>query len=218
MSANSEKYIPALKYHRLTVLYDTLLRLTMQESAFKMALVRQAHIEPGQQVLDLGCGTATLSLFIKSTHPVTNVVGLDADPKALALAHNKILRAGVEVSLDEGFSYALPYPDHSFDRVLSSLLFHHLNRDHKEMTLQEVRRVLKPDGQLHIADWGKAQNRLTRVCFYLVQTLDGFEATSDNVKGLLPALIQKAGFVGVMEERKFMTLFGTLALYSACIS
>jgi ubiquinone/menaquinone biosynthesis C-methylase UbiE len=90
-------------------------------------------------------------------------------------------------------AFELPYPDASFDRVISSLLFHHLTRENKERTLREVFRVLRPGEELHVADWGKAQNWPMRVAFLLVQMLDGFETTADNVNGLLPELFAWPG-------------------------
>ncbi|URD53439.1 class I SAM-dependent methyltransferase [Chroococcidiopsis sp. CCNUC1] len=215
MDKNRNQYIPALKYDWLTPLYDPLLKWTMGEFAFKRQLVRQAGIEKGNRVLDLGCGTATLTLLIKKTHPEAKVVGLDGDLKVLEIAKAKAVKTGLKIALDRGMAFELPYPDNSFDRVLSSLVFHHLTRDNKVRTLKEVFRVLKPGGELHVADWGKPQNTLMRVAFLLVQMLDGFNTTADSVKGLLPELFSQAGFEDTQQTDRHITLFGTLALYRA---
>ena len=127
----------------------------------------------------------------------------------------KAARHGLHVQLDQGLSYALPYPDGTFDRVLSSLVFHHLTSQDKLRTLHEVARVLRPGGELHLADWGRAQNPVMRASFLLVQVLEGFRTTEDNVQGKLPLLIAAAGFTDVRETGHYATLFGTLALYSA---
>lgn len=215
MDKNRNQYIPALKYDWLTPLYDPLLKWTMGEFAFKRQLVRQAGIEKGNRVLDLGCGTATLTLLIKKTHPEAKVVGLDGDLKVLEIAKAKAVKTGLKIALDRGMAFELPYPDNSFDRVLSSLVFHHLTRDNKVRTLKEVFRVLKPGGELHVADWGKPQNTLMRVAFLLVQMLDGFNTTADSVNGLLPELFSQAGFEDIQQTDRHITLFGTLALYRA---
>lgn len=194
----------------MTRLYDPLLRWTLRESTFKRKLVEQAHIEKCCRVLDLGCGTATLTLLIKRTHPDAEVVGLDGDPGALEIAKVKTVSAGVQVDLDQGMCFDLPYPEDSFDRALSSLLFHHLSRENKLRTLREVFRVLRPDGELHIADWGAPGNAFLRGAFLLVQLLDGFETTADNVDGLLPGLCTAAGFEAVQEFGHHHTGFGTI--------
>lgn len=211
----SERYVPALGYGRLTSLYDSVLRWTMREATFKRHLVDQAGIRPGQHVLDLGCGTATLTILLKQVHPQAEVHGLDADPRALELARRKAVGSGVRLGLDRGMSSALPYAEHSFDRVVSSLFFHHLTRGEKEATLREVVRVLRPGGELHVADWGKARNLAMRAAFLPVQLLDGFETTSDNVRGALPVLFAHAGFEDVRPRGEYQTVFGTLCLYQA---
>ncbi len=57
----NEKYIPALSYDWLTPFYDTAMRLTTREKVFKKALVKQAKIKANHRVLDLACGTGTLT-------------------------------------------------------------------------------------------------------------------------------------------------------------
>jgi len=166
MDKNSVEYIPALKYGWLTSLYDPLLRWTIRESTFKRQLVEQARIEGGHRVLDLGCGTATLTLLIKQLHPEAEVVGLDGYDKVLGIAHRKVSMSGLDIKLKKGLAYRIDFPDNSFDRVLSSLLFHHLTSNNKHRALAEIHRILKLGGELHVADWGKAQNALMRSAFF----------------------------------------------------
>lgn len=187
----------------------------MREDTFKRKLVDQAQIKPGDRVLDLGCGTATLTLLIKQRHPQTEVFGLDGDQHVLDLAWVKAAEHQLSITLDQGLASALPYPDDSFNLVLSSLLFHHLTRENKERALSEAFRVLRPGGELHIADWGKAHSGVMRMAFLLVQLLDGFETTTDNVNGLLPSLIKGGGFSQVRQTIHYSTVFGTLSLYKA---
>ncbi|MBN2981787.1 class I SAM-dependent methyltransferase [Cohnella algarum] len=188
---------------------------TMCEKTFKTLLLQQANIENGHQVLDLGCGTGTLTLMMKKLHPGAEVHALDADPKALKIAGDKMKSEGAVVHFIQGYSYKLPYPENTFDRIVSSLMFHHLTREDKSKTLQEMHRVLRPGGEIHIADWGKAQNVLMRIAFYSIQLLDGFSTTSDHVKGVFPELIHKAGFSSAKEQKRIATIYGTLSLYSA---
>ena len=87
------------------------------------------------------------------------MVGLDPDEKALARARRKARRAGVAIQFDLAFSDDLAYAAASFDRVFSSFMFHHLDRDVKRATLSEVRRVLEDDGELHLLDFGPHSHR-----------------------------------------------------------
>jgi len=215
MKALSNSYVPALGYHWLTRFYDPIVRLTTRESTFKEALLRQAGLEAGHRVLDLGCGTGTLATMVKRSHPSAEVFGLDADPETLKLARAKMARAGLEMQLDQGFASALPYAPASFDRALSSLFFHHLSDQSKDRAMLEVRRVLRPGGEFHIADWGKPTSPAMRLAFVAIQMLDGFATTRGSLMGVLPELLALAGFERVELTRNYSTLFGTLSLYRA---
>ncbi|MBM2831232.1 MAG: Type 11 methyltransferase [Dehalococcoidia bacterium] len=198
------EYIPALKYGWLTPFYDPFIRWTTREMVFKRRLIEQARIESGHRVLDLGCGTATLTMRIKKAHPDAVVTGLDGDPRILEIARAKVSRTGLDITLDHG--------NGSFDRVLSSLLFHHLTRENKQRTLKEVFRVLRPGGELHMADLGRPHNAFTYTLSLLMQR---FEVTYDNIRGLLPGIIQEAGFDRVEATARYTTIFGTICLYRA---
>lgn len=215
MNAPTDRYVPALAYAWLTPAYDSVVRWTTREQTFKSALLAQANLQPGQHVLDLACGTATLTLLAKRRQPAINITGLDGDPEILARAQAKAKAAGADIQFNQALSYAMPYPDEQFDRVLCSLFFHHLSTHNKHRTFAELARVLKPGGELHVADWGRAQNPLMRFAFYGIQLLDGFDNTADNVNDRLPPLMREAGFADVMETQTFATLWGTLSLYRA---
>ena len=212
---SQDRYLPALRFPALTRVYDPLIRLTTRESLFKRRLVEQAAPGPGQRVLDLGCGTGTLALLVKERQPAAEVVGLDADPEMLDQARSKAERAGVELRLDEGFSTELPYPDSSFDRVLSTLFFHHLDPESKRRTAREIARVLDKGGELHVADWGRPSDPLMAAAFLGVRLFDGFENTRENARGELPAIFEQAGLGDAEQTWRMRTVFGTLALYRA---
>jgi ubiquinone/menaquinone biosynthesis C-methylase UbiE len=166
-------------------------------------------------VLDLGCGTATLALLILQIQPQAFVVGLDRDREILNIAKGKANKARAELSLHCGISFQLPYANDCFDRVLSSLLFHHLLPGEKRKTFSDLWRVLRPGGELHVADWGKAEDWRMRTAFLLVQLLDGFKSTSENVNGKLPELFNRAVFVFLCETKRLRTIFGHLTLIRA---
>ena len=135
------------------------------------------------RILDLGCGTGTLAIQVKQREPRAEVVGLDADPAMLSQAREKAERAGVELTLTEGFSTELPFEDRSFDLVLSTLFFHHLDPEPKRQTAREIARVLRTGGELHVADWGKPSDPVMAAAFLGIRLLDGFENTADNARG-----------------------------------
>lgn len=110
------------------------------------------------------------------------------------------------------FSFALPYPDNTFHRVTASLMLHHLNRAQKRRTLAEVQRVLRPGGELHIADFGPPHTLLTQAMSRVTRLL---EETADNLDGLLPAFLTESGFSAVAETGHLPSIVGPLSLYRA---
>ncbi len=152
MARNPHSYVPAMGSDRLLRLYDPLTTLLGVRSLHR-DLVDAAEIAAGQQVLEIGCGTGNLALQIAERFPDAHVCGLDPDPRALTIARAKARRRGATVQWDEGSATQLPYPDASMDRVVSSLMFHHVDGTDRERVLAEVRRVLRPGGQLHLVDF-----------------------------------------------------------------
>jgi len=209
MNNKPQKYVPSLHYNRLTPLYDILMPLA-GESVFKRRLIESAAIRDGQRVLDLGCGTATLTLMVKRQYPSAEVTGLDYDLDALALALRKTIRARLDVRLIRGTAFRLPFADGCFDRVVSSLVFHHLVTENKRRTFQEVYRILRPAGQFLLADFGVPHGP---VMAFLSSVLGLVEDIGDNVKGLLPVMMTEAGFQDVAVAREIASPFGTMAFY-----
>lgn len=213
MSKTQTPYIPALSYDWLTKFYDPLIKWGMQEDTFKNTLIEQAQIKEGFKLLDIGCGTATLALLIKRQHPSSEVYGIDGDDNILAIAQEKVASSGLTVNLKKAMAYQLPYPDNYFDRIFSSLVFHHLTTENKEQAFREILRVLKPNGEFHLADWDKGHNLLMKIASLTVQLLDGFQTTADNFQGRLQKIFASAGFNQVERTKQFMTVLGTLSLF-----
>lgn len=144
-------FLPAMSRHLPLAFYDGFTRLLGARDAH-WRLVAQAGIEPGATVLEIGTGTGALLLLAKRAVPDAAAIGLDPDPRVLAIAARKARRAGVTLRLDRGYADRLPYPDGSVDRVLSAFMLHHLPADQQHDALREVRRVLAPGGRLHLLD------------------------------------------------------------------
>ena len=144
-------FVPGLGRAALTPFYDLVTRFSGIGGLFD-EMIRLADVQPGQRVLDVGCGTGNLLVTLGRRHPDVDLAGIDPDARMLAAAARKARRKGVAAAWQRGFAQDLPHPDHSFDRVFSSLMLHHLDLQAKEALLAGVRRVLRPDGLFVLAD------------------------------------------------------------------
>jgi SAM-dependent methyltransferase len=106
----------------------------------------------------------------------------------------------------------LPYAADSFDRVLSSVMLHHLSTDNKRRTLAEVLRVLLPGGGLHVVDFGPPRTLYSRLVALVAARSEEMAA---NVRGRLTELFREAGFEGVEEAGQFSSVAGALSFYRA---
>lgn len=213
MTAN--KFIPALRFKWLTPLYDFFISITMPEKKIKQALIATANVPAGTKLLDFGCGTATLTIMVKQSSPEAKVTGIDIDTEILDKATKKIKEKKLDIFLLDYDGKHLPFQRNVFDRVISCLVFHHLDTDTKQNMLTEIFRVMNTDGQLLIADFGRSRSWVQRVLFNIIRGLDGFKSTDANARGLLPEMISDAGFENVVIKNRFKTMFGEVQIISA---
>jgi SAM-dependent methyltransferase len=206
-------FVPAAGRRGLTALYDPVVAATMRERTFRSRLVAQVAAGEPTAVLEIGCGTGSLTVRLAHALPTSTVIGLDPDPDALARAREK--DPAEQIEWLEGTAAELPMPEHSCDRVAMSLVLHHLTTTEKHAALAEAHRVLRPTGRLHIADWGAPQDIVMKTVFFALRTLDGFDRTRAHARGELPALIEQAGFSDVRCRDRLRTGWGTLELLSA---
>ena len=209
---STTKYIPALRYKWLTPLYDFFLNLTMPENKIKKALIAAAYIPSKAKVLDFGCGTATLTIMVKELYPDAKVTGIDVDKEILNKAIKKVKEKKLDIFLLDYDGSQLPFQDKAFERILSCLVFHHLDTDTKRKVLAEAFRVLGNNGELFIADFGRSKSWLQRTQFNLIRGLDGYKSTDANAKGLLPELMKEAGFENISIQKYFRTVFGEVQI------
>lgn len=216
MSTDAEpRYIHAARWRIFTRLYDPVLGVVMQERRFRGSMLARvdADLSAGGTAVDMGCGTGTFAIALASRRADATVVGVDGDAEILGLARAK---AGAEdIDWQDGLAQEIPLADGSADVVTMSLVLHHLLPEDKRRALGEVKRVLKPGGHFHVADWGAPQDPAMSALFFFAQAIDGFDRTRDHRAGRLPSFIGDAGFGTVNCYGRPRTAFGSLELLSA---
>ena len=160
-----------------------------------------ARIQPGDAVLDVGCGTGTLALAVqRRLGSAGRVAGVDPGAEQIARARAKAARRNAPIEFQVGVIEQLPFPDSTFDVVLSTLMMHHLPAPLKRQGLAEIARVLKPGGRLVIADFTRKQERQGRAA--------RFHAGGSSMRNLA-ALVKDAGFQELETEEIRPARFST---------
>jgi len=131
-----------------------------QVRQLRQKTVNLACLQPGEQALDVGCGTGTLALDVaRRVGYAGRVAGIDPGTQQIARAQAKAAQRHMPIEFQIGVIEHLPFPDQTFDVVLSTLMMHHLPPSLKRQGLAEITRVLKPGGRLVIADFTPKKER-----------------------------------------------------------
>ena len=216
MTVDTE-FTPALGDHRLTPFYDLTIALFTREGVWRRRLVTQIAPTSSDRILDVGCGTGSLAIRLKQRTPDIDIIGLDPDPVVLARARKKAYKRGFTIDWRNGFlSDDIVEQSRPISKVVSSLVFHQTPLEEKQQMLAKMHALLEPGGSLHIADYGLQRSKLMRILFRrTVQAIDGIEDTQANADGVLPELMETAGFADVTETQIIPTLTGSISLYWA---
>lgn len=203
---NQHDYLPAAGRDFLLPGYDLLVRLLGAGRVYD-TLIAQADLAAATDVLEIGCGTGNVTARARRAAPAAQLTATDPDPRALARARGKAGNAGVR--FQSAYAQRLPFADGSFDRVLSSMMLHHLDDEVQAAALREVHRVLRPGGRLHVVDVGADAHHP-----------EGFLARvtgHDHAKAgaRLPGFIRAAGFDCAVLGTSRLRLAGSVTFYRA---
>ena len=177
--------------------YDLATRLLFlgKEQAVRDMTLDLAEIKPGEVVLDVGCGTGSLTIgALGRVGPTGKVHGIDAAPEMIEVARRKArhlaAQTGAEIDFRVGLIEDIPFPDDQFDLVLSSLMLHHLPLDLKGQGFLEIGRVLKPGGRFLAVDF---QPPTKGWLGHLATNFFGHSMERSSLQGLV-ATLEEAGF------------------------
>ena len=210
-------YTPALGLRMLTPFYDAAIAAFTREGTWRKRLVAQIAPQTGMRIVDIGCGTGTLTRALQQAAPGTEVIGVDPDAQVLEKARARAAAAGLAITYVEGF-----FDDHfiaahgPFAVLTSSLVLHQVPLAGKAAILRSAFRSLASGGRLHVADYGAQPGRLMRFAFRnTVQRIDGVEDTEHNARGVLPELMREAGFDKIEVTGSIPTPSGAITLFQA---
>src|SRR5258705_13099817 len=209
-SVTEHDYIPAAGRDALLPGYDLLTGVLGMNKAYD-ALVGQADLAPGLCVLEIGCGTGNVTTRVKRAAPDADVVGTDPDPLALARAQRKA-RGMTGIRFERAYAQELPFADGEFDRVLSSMMLHHLDDDVKAAAAAEIHRVLRPGGTLHIVDVG---GPMTASDGLMARRMLRSPHIVGSLGDAIPRLLRSVGFDSSVVGTRRNRFIGRLTFYRA---
>jgi ubiquinone/menaquinone biosynthesis C-methylase UbiE len=147
-------------------------------------------VKPGDCVLEVGCGTGTLTLAAKrKAGPSGNVFGIDIIPGMIEASQRKAAQANEEITFQLGSFDEIPFSDNTFDVVMCSFMIFHTSEMVRRKGVAEIHRVLKPQGRLLVLDLALPPQGLSRA---IAKTLFGGMLQHD-LRELIP-LMEASGF------------------------
>lgn len=210
-------FTPALGNAAFTGVYDGAIRWLTRERVWRAALLEQVAPQPGETILDVGCGTGTFAVLLKRAAPDARIIGLDPDPDVLAIADDKAARAGVAVEWRQGFAQDAADFAGTLDKAVSSLVFHQVPLARKREGVAAMLGSVRRGGEVHIADYARQPSLLMKALFRLtVQRLDGLADTQPNADGALEAILRSAVSPAAAKPRLVLpTPTGAISLFKA---
>lgn len=217
MTDTDRDFVPALGKSGSLERYDAAIALMTREKRWRGDLLTLVAPEPGNRIVDIGCGTGTLAIALKGAEPESEILAVDPDPAVLEIAQTKARTAGADIHWFEAMGDELDgiAALQGCDKIVSSLVFHQCPMEIKQAIAAQMHRLLRPGGQLFIADYGEQRSPLMRMLFRQIQWLDGVEYTEPNARGCMPDTLASAGFDAVEEAKIIATPTGSISIYRA---
>ena len=172
-------------------------------------LIELAEIKPSDRIIDVGCGSGKMVEAISKRLGINGeIIGLE--PSKYLIENCKKNNLNRNVKFVQGIMEEIPYPNKSFDIVLSSLAIHHVPRKAKQKAFKEFNRILKENGRLLILDHGKPNNWILKIILFPMRW-NILEYQAENFRGEIPGMIEEV-FGNVEEKDKF---YGWVKIWKA---
>lgn len=203
---DDEDAIIKSQMERMVNSYDLYMkRITLgRENALRMMTVNLAQVKPGDCVLEVGCATGTLTLAAKrQAGPTGNVFGIDIIPGMIERSKQKAAQANLDVTFQLGSIENIIFPENHFDVVMCSFMIFHMSEKVRNKGIEEIYRVLKPQGKLLVLDLALPPNPVSR---RILKLLLGFMLKHD-LKELQP-IMESSGFSQIEISQAKYRVFG----------
>ena len=201
-----EDIIIKSQMERMVNSYDLYMkRITLgREDGLRKMTVNLAQVKQGDCVLEVGCATGTLSLAAKQqAGPTGSVFGIDIIPGMIEVSQKKAAQANMDIVFQSGSIDNIPFPNNSFDVVLCSFMIFHMSEKVRNKGIEEIYRVLRPQGRLLVLDLALPPNPVSR---RILKLFLGFMLKHD-LKELRP-IMESCGFLQIDIARAKFRVIG----------
>ena len=192
--------------------YDSYMKwMTLgQERALREMTVSLAQVKPGDCVLEVGCGTGTLTLAAKrQAGPSGKAFGIDVIPGMIELSQRKAAQANENITFQLGSIDDIPFSENQFDVVLCSFMIFHMSEKTRRKGIAEIYRVLKPQGRLLVLDLALPTQPLSKAIAKLI-----FGGMLEHELGELLPMLEASGFSEIeIAQAKFRVMGLTMLAY-----
>ena len=221
-------------FDRIAPTYDMVNRILSwgQDNRWRKILALKLPAERELRVLDLATGTADVLLALHEERADLSLWGIDLSASMLALGQEKIkLRGLSQINLQVADACALPFAHHNFDVV--TIAFGIRNISNIAQAFAEIKRVLKPQGQVHILEFSLPRNKVIKYCYlayfrYWLPLVGGFLSGEREAYKYLNRTVENFPepqiFSGLLAQAGFSNItitplsYGIATLYSAGIA
>ena len=207
---NDEDIIIKNQMEKMVFTYDKYMkRITFgREDKLRRMTVELAQVKPGNNVLEIGCATGSLTIFAKQKAGNNGMVAaIDIIPGMIEVSREKAQKANLDINFQLGSIDNIPFPDLQFDVVMCSFMIFHMSEKVRNKGISEIYRVLKPNGRLLILDIALPNRKVSRA---ILKFFLGFIFKHD-LKELQPVMESK-GFSQIEISQAKFRVFGLMIL------
>ena len=199
------------------LLYDGFFDLMMSDRSWQEAVIDSLAPRADDRILDFGAGSGSMAIMLALRFPSSSFIAVDPDPSSASKAVRDITRHHIEnvQVLAETTGDRFSFGAGSFDKAVSVLTFHDRSPDEKYRLANELRRVLRRGGTLHVADYDKPTNSNEHRILKFTERISGPAAATPHLNGSWTGSLVKAGFVGLRRQSSQSVGIGRISVVRA---
>ena len=199
------------------LLYEGFFDVVMSDRSWQEAVIDSLAPRADDRILDFGAGSGSMAIMLALRFPSTTFVAVDPDPSSVAKAVRDITRRHIEnvQVLAETTGDRFSFGTGSFDKAVSVLTFHDRSPDEKYRLANELRRILRRGGTLHVADYDKPINSNEHRILKFTERISGPAAATPHLNGSWTGFLVKAGFVGIRRQSSQSVGIGRISVVRA---